>query len=168
MRTLKAMALPTLLFVNKIDRPGARYESLLADIKRWLTPSAISMRDPQTIAEILADHNEDVLKSYLYETVDAQTLHDELATQTQAALVHPVFFGSAVTGPGSRTRLAPPRVPNRHRRTVQATLRDGLHGCHASAAPNAVKATNRDSESLKVAFTGIADHVPTLGQGAIS
>lgn len=100
MRTLKAMRLPTLLFVNKTDRPGARHESLLTDIHRWLTPSAISMREPQGLAELLADHNDDVLKSFLYDTVDAQTLHDELAAQTRAALVHPVFFGSAVTGAG--------------------------------------------------------------------
>ncbi|HEV7974548.1 translation factor GTPase family protein [Amycolatopsis sp.] len=102
MRTLKAMGLPTLLFVNKIDRPGARYESLMADIERWLSPSAISMRDPQRAAEILAEHNDDVLKTYLYETesLDADTLREELAAQISAALVHPVFFGSAVTGAG--------------------------------------------------------------------
>jgi ribosomal protection tetracycline resistance protein len=102
MRTLREMGLPTLLFVNKIDRPGARYESLLDDVRRWLSPSAISMRDPQSITEILAENNDSVLKSYLYEpeTLDAETLHDELAAQTRAALVHPVFFGSAVTGAG--------------------------------------------------------------------
>ncbi|MDT7723516.1 MAG: ribosomal protection tetracycline resistance protein [Actinomycetota bacterium] len=102
MRTLREMGLPTLLFVNKIDRPGARYQSLLDDVRRWLSPSAISMRDPQSGAEILAENNDSFLKSYLYEpeTLDAETLHDELVAQTRAALVHPVIFGSAVTGAG--------------------------------------------------------------------
>jgi ribosomal protection tetracycline resistance protein len=104
MRTLKTMNLPTLLFVNKIDRPGARYAGLMADIRRWLSPSAISLREPRTaeLAEILAGNNDSLLKSYLYEpeSLDAKCLHHELSAQTRAGLTHPVFFGSAVTGAG--------------------------------------------------------------------
>lgn len=36
MRTLRRLRLPTLVFVNKIDRAGARAEGLLADIRRRL------------------------------------------------------------------------------------------------------------------------------------
>ena len=43
MRTLTRLRIPTLLFVNKIDRMGARYDELLADIGRLLTPAAIAM-----------------------------------------------------------------------------------------------------------------------------
>jgi len=43
MRTLTRLRIPTLLFVNKIDRVGARYESLLADIERLLTPNAVPL-----------------------------------------------------------------------------------------------------------------------------
>src|SRR3954462_9211229 len=43
MRTLTRLRIPTLLFVNKIDRVGARYESLLADIERLLTPNALPL-----------------------------------------------------------------------------------------------------------------------------
>jgi ribosomal protection tetracycline resistance protein len=39
MRTCRARRLPTLLFVNKIDRVGARDTGLLADIRRLLTPA---------------------------------------------------------------------------------------------------------------------------------
>ena len=38
MRSLRRMRLPTLVFVNKIDRTGARYDGLLADIRRKLGP----------------------------------------------------------------------------------------------------------------------------------
>ncbi|MYS53076.1 GTP-binding protein, partial [Streptomyces sp. SID6013] len=38
MRTLRRLRLPTLVFVNKIDRAGARTDNLLDDVRRLLTP----------------------------------------------------------------------------------------------------------------------------------
>src|SRR5256885_8143108 len=38
MRALRRLAIPTLLFINKIDRRGARYERLLDEIGARLTP----------------------------------------------------------------------------------------------------------------------------------
>ncbi|WP_328548372.1 tetracycline resistance ribosomal protection protein Otr(A) [Streptomyces platensis] len=43
MKTLRRLRLPTLLFINKIDRAGARGEALLADIRRLLAPVAVPM-----------------------------------------------------------------------------------------------------------------------------
>src|SRR5918998_3776508 len=43
MRTLQRLRIPTLLFVNKIDRMGARYDELLADVRRLLAPAAIPL-----------------------------------------------------------------------------------------------------------------------------
>jgi ribosomal protection tetracycline resistance protein len=43
MRLLRRLRLPALIFVNKIDRMGARSEALLADIRATLTPNAISL-----------------------------------------------------------------------------------------------------------------------------
>jgi len=43
MRALKRLDIPTLLFVNKIDRLGAQYESLLQNITEKLTPEIIAM-----------------------------------------------------------------------------------------------------------------------------
>ncbi|MGX9230061.1 GTP-binding protein [Streptomyces albus] len=43
MRTLRQMRLPTLLFVNKIDRPGARPGELVAEIRRKLAPHAVPL-----------------------------------------------------------------------------------------------------------------------------
>ena len=37
-RTLRSMRLPTLVFVNKIDRTGARADDLVAEVARLLTP----------------------------------------------------------------------------------------------------------------------------------
>src|SRR4051812_7366113 len=43
MRTLRRLGVPTLIFVNKIDRRGAREESLLRDITRRLTDRAVAV-----------------------------------------------------------------------------------------------------------------------------
>src|SRR6478736_9198709 len=43
MRALKRLRIPTLLFVNKIDRGGAGYDRVLRDIAQRLTPAIIPM-----------------------------------------------------------------------------------------------------------------------------
>jgi ribosomal protection tetracycline resistance protein len=43
LRALRRLALPTLIFVNKIDRAGARDEQVLAEIREKLTPGIVSM-----------------------------------------------------------------------------------------------------------------------------
>src|SRR6266540_2880984 len=51
MRALQRLHIPTLFFVNKIDRRGARYERVLKGISEKLTPAIVPMgsaRDPGT------------------------------------------------------------------------------------------------------------------------
>src|SRR5918997_497563 len=43
MRTLGRLRIPTLIFANKIDRAGARYQSLLHSISERLTPAIVPM-----------------------------------------------------------------------------------------------------------------------------
>ncbi|MFI9594780.1 GTP-binding protein [Nonomuraea sp. NPDC052265] len=43
MKTLRRLRLPTLIFVNKIDRVGAREAGVLAEIRRWLSPRAVPL-----------------------------------------------------------------------------------------------------------------------------
>ncbi|MGW0828592.1 GTP-binding protein [Streptomyces sp. NPDC002845] len=119
MRTLQRLRIPTLVFVNKIDRRGARHEELLADIAARLTPAIVPMgetgrlgaRDarftpyeglPPGLLERLAEHDDGLLAAYVHDetTLPYDRLRAELAVQTGQALVHPVFFGSAVTGAG--------------------------------------------------------------------
>ena len=49
MRTLRRLRLPTLVFVNKIDRAGARSEALLTDIRRRLTPHIVPLTDVDAV-----------------------------------------------------------------------------------------------------------------------
>ena len=61
-------------------------------------------RTPATAAEVvepLADHDDVLLTSYLAERpMTAERVRGELAEQTRTGQVHPVFFGSAITGAG--------------------------------------------------------------------
>src|SRR6059036_2913450 len=74
MRTLQRLRIPTLVFVNKIDRRGARYDGVLRAIAERLTPAVVptgtvdglSAREARFIPEIgaydvLADHDDDLL-----------------------------------------------------------------------------------------------------------
>ncbi|WP_328778725.1 TetM/TetW/TetO/TetS family tetracycline resistance ribosomal protection protein [Streptomyces canus] len=113
MRTLQRLRIPTLVFVNKVDRRGARYEGVLRAIAERLTPAVVPMgtvgglggREARFIPEIgaydvLADHDDDLLSAYVEGRVGTDLLHRALVAQTRQALVHPVYFGSAVTGAG--------------------------------------------------------------------
>src|SRR5215203_6196847 len=122
MRTLQRLQIPALIFVNKVDRAGAQQDGLLRSISQKLTPAIVPMgyvdglgtREAifkphgaddtftATLADELADHDDAFLAAYLDDdaTVSYGRLRGELAAQAGRALIHPVFFGSAVTGAG--------------------------------------------------------------------
>ncbi|MFJ4199882.1 tetracycline resistance ribosomal protection protein Otr(A) [Streptomyces sviceus] len=117
MRTLRRLRLPTLIFVNKIDRAGARDEGLLADVRRRLTPhvapltevtgigttgaGVAALPEDGRLADVLAEVDQDILAA----VVDGpeptpDELRTSLAARTADGSFHPVFFGSALGGQG--------------------------------------------------------------------
>jgi ribosomal protection tetracycline resistance protein len=129
MRALKRLGIPTLLFVNKIDRVGADGERTLNDMSERLTSTTVAMAsvdDEGTraavvtphaeadadfrsrLVDVLAEHDDALIAAYLdgETSLSSQRLRDTLAAQTKRALVHPVFFGSAITGAGVDSLLA--------------------------------------------------------------
>jgi ribosomal protection tetracycline resistance protein len=95
----------------------------MAAIAEKLTPAAVAMGAPSCLglrkadfiphggrhtqfatrlAEVLADHNEDLLAAYVADerAVGYGRLRRELAIQTGRGEVYPVYFGSAMTGAG--------------------------------------------------------------------
>ncbi len=122
MRTLQRLSIPTLIFVNKIDRVGATYDSVLREIADMLSPSIIAMGTTQEtgtsraaftpfelgditfrsrLSDRLAENDEGILSAYVDGIpLQAERLERELEAQTRAVLVHPLFFGSAITGAG--------------------------------------------------------------------
>jgi ribosomal protection tetracycline resistance protein len=123
MRTLQRLRIPTLIFVNKADRLGASYARVLHEMAAKLTPAVISMgtsRDQGTraaefalygaadhefrerLAEVLAEHDDGLLAAIVEDSrISYGRLRRALARQVRGGLVHPVFFGSAITGAGT-------------------------------------------------------------------
>nr|WP_237742763.1 TetM/TetW/TetO/TetS family tetracycline resistance ribosomal protection protein [Actinopolymorpha alba] len=129
MRTLQRLNIPTLIFVNKIDRGGADDERTLLAIREKLTPVIIPMGstrelgskradfvpypagDPAftaSVAEVLADHDEAFLAAYVEGEagLSYDDVRGELARQGRRARVHPVYFGSAIVGSGVKALIS--------------------------------------------------------------
>ncbi|MET8526608.1 GTP-binding protein [Micromonospora sp. NPDC005172] len=123
MRILRSLRLPTLVFVNKIDRVGARADELVPDVRRLLTPAVVplgTVRAPGTpeatyrphhpgydhnaahrLAEALAEHDDELLAALVDDLPpDADRIDEALRTQVAAGQVHPLLFGSALSGTG--------------------------------------------------------------------
>jgi ribosomal protection tetracycline resistance protein len=94
MRALQRLEVPTLLFVNKIDRPGADPERVLDAIEERLTPAVVPMGSASELGTRGA------------EFAPFGPADDELAERARAGDLHPVFFGSALTGAGTQEVMA--------------------------------------------------------------
>ncbi|MFC0675010.1 GTP-binding protein [Brachybacterium hainanense] len=122
-RALRRLGVPTILFLNKIDRSGAAPERVLAAIAGRLTPALVPLarvRDPGTpgaaaepctgadadwieqATAVLAEHDESVLEAWVdpARSADEPLLRSSLAEATRSGAVHPVLCGSARTGEG--------------------------------------------------------------------
>jgi ribosomal protection tetracycline resistance protein len=123
MRTLQRLGIPTLIFINKIDRAGADTGRVLQGISDRLTPAILAMGtvvDPGTraagftpygpgdeafitrLAGLLAERDDALLADYVLDEsrLSYGRLSAALAAQARQGLVHPVFAGSAITGAG--------------------------------------------------------------------
>jgi ribosomal protection tetracycline resistance protein len=128
-RAIRAAGLPLLIFINKVDRLGARDEALLADIRRKLNLRVVAMnavirrgdraaqivaRDRQgadwhdRLVDLLAETSERVIEEFEVTAgrVSLSFLDEELRAQIAAGDVVPAFFGSAITGVGVHELLA--------------------------------------------------------------
>ena len=100
MRTLRRLRIPSIMFVNKLDRLGADYDRSLREITEKLTPNIVSMGR----AKELGTHGAD------FELQGAGGL--------DVSRAYPVFAGSAITGAGVEalncgvTQLLPPVSAN--------------------------------------------------------
>jgi len=123
MRALQRLGVPTAIFVNKIDRRGARYDETLKVIAERLTPAVVAMGSVRDLGqgaadfipfgasdagfrarlgERLADRDEAILTAFVggEAALPYPRLRQALAAQARQGLLHPVFFGSAITGAG--------------------------------------------------------------------
>jgi ribosomal protection tetracycline resistance protein len=128
MRALQRLRIPTLLFVNKIDRPGADAERVLRAVAERLTPAAIpvgSVHDLGTRAAGSRPGAEVIPASgrgwpswspsatraswrptWTTRPSRAAAAAAGAGRPDRGARVHPVFFGSAITGAGVEPLMA--------------------------------------------------------------
>ena len=129
MRALQRLRIPTIVFVNKIDRAGAQDEAVLHQLaeKLALSPAPMGSVDglgtraasfsPYTSADdeavstlvpLLAEHDDAILAAYVDDeaTVAYERSRDVLGTQTRNVSMQPVYFGSAITGAGVDSLIA--------------------------------------------------------------
>jgi ribosomal protection tetracycline resistance protein len=125
---LKKLRIPTIIFINKIDRSGAQSDELIKRVKEKLTEHLIPLyrtehigtkhacvaqnhlHDPtflQAYLEQLTLFDKQLLAAYVEgETITEGQVRTALMQQVGEAKLSPVFFGSALTGVGVRELLA--------------------------------------------------------------
>ncbi len=126
---IRAARLPLLIFINKIDRIGARDQGVLNDIRQKLdlrivpctAPTGLGERSAtvtaadrtasawqEPVIDLLAETNEQVIAEF--ERTDGQLSQEFITAALCRAVVDgevvPVYFGSAITGVGVPALLA--------------------------------------------------------------
>jgi ribosomal protection tetracycline resistance protein len=162
-RALRRLRVPTLVFVNKIDRVGADDRRVLAAIAERLAANVLAMGMPRGVGtkradvtvrdladpgfadaatELLAANDDKILRHYLDGTPLAPgRLGQALADQTAQLHVLPVYFGAALVGVGVEDLLhAIPR------------LLPPADGGTTGAASGAVFKIERGPNGEKIAF----------------
>lgn len=103
-RLLKQYRIPTMIFVNKMDRQEADKEKLLAELKRRFGDGCIDMdMQSEVKTESLAMCDEEMLEEYLAEgKIKRETVRKAIA----ARKVFPCWFGSALKAEGIEELLS--------------------------------------------------------------
>jgi ribosomal protection tetracycline resistance protein len=121
-RALRRLRVPTLFFVNKLDRVGADVSSTLEAIRTRLDADPVPLGVPrevgtrafavappdlddraqaEAVVEVLATNDDDLFRRVVEEVpVDTNQLREILVDQTARLLVQPVYFGAALPGVG--------------------------------------------------------------------
>ena len=91
-RLLQSYHVPTFLFINKMDQPGANRRALMEELKNRLSDGCVDMLSPDRMEQI-ATCSEDALAHYLQDEAVPDALIAQLTAQR---LLFPCFFGSAL------------------------------------------------------------------------
>ena len=98
---LKEQQIPTLLFINKMDREGANLESVMRQIHRLLSPAAVCTDDLDGMLEALCDLDDELMERYFSgDLPEENELLSKWQTYALRGLAHPVLTGSALRDRG--------------------------------------------------------------------
>lgn len=116
--SLKKLNIPFIIFINKIDRLGCDPYMVVEDIKKELTQGVIPLqdciyggkdasvtplfkRDFSSCVELLADYDSDIMDNYINDRlIENSEIINSIKSLSTAGIVHPVLFGSALSGVG--------------------------------------------------------------------
>lgn len=104
-RALERLRVPTLMFVNKVDRAGADPLRVAEEIRDRLSPRAvpIDLVCSGAVVEALAEYDDSLLELWATgDPVPATRLECALRRQLAQAAIVPIMVGSARTGAGVR------------------------------------------------------------------
>jgi len=105
---LEEMRLPRLIFVNKMDKEGADFSKVFAQIREQLSSKVVSLEnlsDPHLV-EAVAETDDKLLEKYLESgSLSEAEVKEALKQATLNAKVFPVLKGSAMTDQGIKELL---------------------------------------------------------------
>jgi len=116
-KVLRKLNIPTLIFVNKIDREGVDIEFIIDELKNNLKKSIVPIQEIENfgssnqkiilsinntdLLENLANNNNDLLEKYLNDlTFSDEEILNSIKQQCIEAIIFPVLFGSAKNNVG--------------------------------------------------------------------
>jgi len=100
-KSLRAQSIPTLIFVNKMDRYAAVPGVIIAETQKKLDSRIVPYSDDDALMAFIADNDEKALSDYLDGVVYPRpTLESRFRESFMRAEAFPLFLGSAVTGDG--------------------------------------------------------------------
>ena len=124
--TLKSLNIPTIIFVNKIDRVGVNYYKLINELKEVLCDKAIKLQEvyneesklvsirstfeekliDDDIINVLSELDESILESYINDVkISNKYIEDKISFFAKKGVVYPILCGSALNGVGIKELL---------------------------------------------------------------
>lgn len=101
MKNLRALAIPTLIFVNKMDRENADLPALISEAQAKLDERIVPFDDDEAIMALIAEEDEAALSDYLEGNMYSRdVLVNRLSHLFAAGQAYPLLSGSALTGVG--------------------------------------------------------------------
>ncbi len=111
-RLLERYEIPTLIFVNKMDRPDADFDACLRELRALLSPDVADLRGfdgasmDQTAIEAVAERDEALLDRLMDDDYDFAAWREGLTRELRERRIFPAFAGAALTGAGIDALLA--------------------------------------------------------------
>lgn len=119
-RVLKKLKLPTVIFINKLDRRGANYKRVIEEMKKVLSPNIIAIQNAhregthelevekpyshdsmEEIIENLCDIDDKFFEAYINdEKIERGYVKQRIQFKARQGKLYPVLIGSALKGVG--------------------------------------------------------------------